>query len=291
MTGLNIIESSKINIDEEEINIALTKTENIEASELKILEETEKFVQMSEKISSEVVTFNKKDYANRDRKIDKILTSKKTGIPIMILLLLIVFWITIVGANYPSEMLFSLFGSIGEKLYLIFEELNVPDFITGVLLDGGYKVLTWVVAVMLPPMAIFFPLFTLLEDLGYLPRIAFNMDKMFRRCNACGKQALTMCMGFGCNACGVTGARIIDSPRERLLAIITNNFVPCNGRFPTLISIISMFFVGMSTGLFSSVIGVLILVGIILLRNIYDICCFKNIIKNIVKRRAIIIYT
>ncbi len=148
---------------------------------------------------------------------------------------------------------------------------------------GGYKVLTWVVSVMLPPMAIFFPLFTLLEDLGYLPRIAFNMDKTFKKCNACGKQALTMCMGFGCNACGVVGARIIDSPRERLIAILTNAFVPCNGRFPAMISIISMFLIGSYTGVFSSFAGVVILFLVILLGIMMTFISSKLLSKTLLK--------
>ena len=248
-----------------------------------IQEKAEDYVKNSEKIAQNVITFNKKDYVKRDRKIDKILTNKSTGIPIMILLLLVVFWITITGANYPSQLLFRFFEIIGEKLYYIFEVLNVPDVVTSLLLNGGYAVLTWVISVMLPPMAIFFPLFTILEDLGYLPRIAFNMDKVFKKCNACGKQALTMCMGFGCNACGVTGARIIDSPRERLIAIITNNFVPCNGRFPTIISIITMFFVGTFSGMFSSIIGVSILVGVILLGVFMTFFVSKLLSKTLLK--------
>ena len=147
----------------------------------------------------------------------------------------------------------------------IFRYINAPEWLHGMLVLGIYRVLAWVVSVMLPPMAIFFPLFTLLEDLGYLPRIAFNLDKQFKRCCACGKQALTMCMGFGCNAVGITGCRIIDSPRERLIAIITNNFVPCNGRFPTLIAIITMFFVGVSGAFSQSVLSTLILTAVIVL--------------------------
>lgn len=153
----------------------------------------------------------------------------------------------------------------------------------GLLVSGAYKVLTWVIAVMFPPMAIFFPLFTLLEDLGYLPRIAFNLDKAFKKCSACGKQALTMCMGFGCNACGVTGCRIIDSKRERLIAILTNSFVPCNGRFPTLISIITMFFIGADTGAFSSIFSVLILCLVILLGIILTFVVSKILSKTILK--------
>ncbi len=243
-------------------------------------------IKKAEEIAQKVIKFEEKNYASRDRKIDKILTRKSTGIPIMLLLLALMFWITIVGANYPSEILFDFFKALGDKLYDIFEKLKVPEFITGVLLGGGYKVLSWVVSVMLPPMAIFFPLFTILEDLGYLPRIAFNMDKMFKKCEACGKQALTMCMGFGCNACGVTGARIIDSPRERLIAIITNNFVPCNGRFPAIISIITMFFVGNEMGAFSSIAGVLILMGVILLGILMTFINSKFLSKTILKGEA-----
>ena len=146
-----------------------------------------------------------------------------------------------------------------------FHWMNAPEWLHGVLVLGVYRVLAWVVSVMLPPMAIFFPLFTLLEDLGYLPRVAFNLDHQFKKCGSCGKQALTMCMGFGCNAAGVTGARIIDSPRERLIAILTNNFVPCNGRFPTIIAIISMFFIGAVTLPFQSALSALMLTGVIVL--------------------------
>ena len=147
----------------------------------------------------------------------------------MILLLAVVFWITLTGANYPSALLSKGLFWVGDRLHDFFTYIKAPLWLSGVVVDGIYRVLAWVVSVMLPPMAIFFPLFTLLEDLGYLPRVAFNLDKHFKKACACGKQALTMCMGFGCNAAGVTGCRIIDSPRERLIAIITNNFVPCNG--------------------------------------------------------------
>lgn len=183
-----------------------------------------------------------KCYSRRDRKLDKILTSKLTGIPIMLLLFGVIFYITISGANYPSELLSMAFSKIQEWLYGLFDLLHSPPFLKGLLIDGMFKTLSWVVAVMLPPMAIFFPLFTLLEDFGYLPRVAFNMDRFFAKSGTSGKQSLTMLMGFGCNACGVTGCRIIESPRERIIATVTNNFVPCNGRFPTLIAIITMFF-------------------------------------------------
>ena len=171
----------------------------------------------------------------RDRRLDRILTSRRTGFPLMLLLLLGVFWLTITGANVPSQLLADGLFWVGDRLGGAMAWAGAPVWVKGLLVDGVYRVLAWVVSVMLPPMAIFFPLFTLLEDLGYLPRVAFNLDRTFKKCRACGKQALTMAMGFGCNAAGVVGCRIIDSPRERLIAMLTNNFVPCNGRFPTLL--------------------------------------------------------
>lgn len=216
-------------------------------------------------IANEVVTYHKEDYDARDRKLDKLLTQKSTGIPIMILLLMVVFWFTIEGANVPSDFLAEMFEKLGSHLYQWADTLHMPTMLKGVLLDGIYKVVTTVISVMLPPMAIFFPLFTLLEDFGYLPRVAFNLDKFFQKAGACGKQALTMCMGFGCNAAGVVGTRIIDSPRERLIAIITNNFVPCNGRFPILIAVITMFFVGSSATIFTSFESAFFLTAVIVL--------------------------
>ena len=197
-------------------------------------------------------------------KIDKLLTNKITGIPIMVTLLIFILYISIVGANYPSTMLFNFFNWFKHILNNVLIHICIPKVIVDLLINGVYQVLTWVIAVMLPPMAIFFPLFTLLEDLGMLPRIAFNLDGYFERSNACGKQALTMCMGFGCNAVGVTNARIIDSKRERLIAILTNSFIPCNGRFPSLISIISMFFI-LQSRLFTSILNVVILTLLIIL--------------------------
>lgn len=182
----------------------------------------------SEEICGKVCEFEDENYSNRDRKIDKILTSKKFGFPIMILFLGIIFWLTIVGSNYPSQALFNMFTWLQEKLVLGAELLHCPEWLSSMLISGVYQTLTWIISVMLPPMAIFFPLFTILEDLGYLPRIAFNMDGFFKKCCCTGKQMITMCMGFGCNAAGCVGCRIIDSPRERLIAILTNNFVPCN---------------------------------------------------------------
>lgn len=203
-----------------------------------------------------------KNPRERDIKIDKILTGKITAFPFMLLLLALTFWITIKGANYPTELLQHLLFSLEDKLYSLLNQTGMPIIINELLIHGIFRVVAWIVAVMLPPMAIFFPLFTLLEDSGYLPRIAFCLDRCFKKCNACGKQSLTMCMGFGCNAAGIIGCRIIDSPRERLIAILTNAFVPCNGRFPLLISIITMFLI---TGIGSSLTSALILTAFILL--------------------------
>jgi ferrous iron transport protein B len=219
----------------------------------------------AEEICRGVVSYDKKTYNSGDRRIDRLLTSRRAGIPIMVLMLLVVFWITITGANYPSGVLAGILFWVQDRLSDVFMLFNLPDWLHGALVLGVYRVLAWVVSVMLPPMAIFFPLFTLLEDLGYLPRVAFNLDKYFKKCCACGKQALTMCMGFGCNAAGIIGCRIIDSPRERLIAVLTNSFVPCNGRFPTLIAILAMFFVGTSGGLFNSVLSAALLTLLILL--------------------------
>ena len=216
-----------------------------------------------EEICRGIVKYEDEKYAAGDRRKDRFFTGKITGIPVMLFLLFAVFWLTIVGANYPSEALHAFFSSLEGKLMNGFCRFGVPESVREMLVYGLYRVLTWVVSVMLPPMAIFFPLFTVLEDSGYLPRVAFNLDRCFQKCNACGKQALTMCMGFGCNAAGVVGCRIIDSPRERLIAIITNSFVPCNGRFPVLIAIIAMFFAGERLG--GSFGAALMLTGVILL--------------------------
>ena len=239
-------------------------------------------VKKAEEIAKEVVTYENKNYKQKDLKIDKITTSKLFGIPLIITLLMVIFWLTIKGANYPSDLLFQFFSFLEIYILKFLEFLKLPQFLIDLLISGVYKVLSWVVAVMLPPMAIFFPLFTLLEDLGYLPRIAFNLDKMFKKCRACGKQALTMCMGFGCNAVGVSGARIIDSPRERLIAILTNVFVPCNGRFPTMITLITIFFVGINSNSFLSVIilTLVILLGF-LLTFLVSYILSKTILKGV----------
>lgn len=240
----------------------LTQTDNKESIRDNIVNA---IMKKCEYIFKKAVTLHNPSCNMRDRKIDKILTSRLTGIPIMLLLLALIFWITIVGANYPSQWLSRLFDWLSGVITGALEYINTPPVIVSLLMDGIYKTTAWVVAVMLPPMAIFFPLFTLLEDLGYLPRIAFNMDSMFKGAGCHGKQCLTMCMGIGCNACGVTGCRIIDSPRERLIAIITNSFMPCNGRFPAIIAIITVFFAGTAAAPLNSLLTALILMLVILL--------------------------
>ena len=222
----------------------------------------------AEEAARHSVSFENRNYDITDRRIDRIVTSRIYGIPIMLALLGLIFWLTVTGANYPSELLASGFSWAEGKLSGLFAAAGAPAWLHDMLVLGMYRTLAWVVSVMLPPMAIFFPLFTLLEDLGYLPRVAFNLDNFFKKACTHGKQALTMCMGFGCNAAGVVGCRIIDSPRERLIAILTNNFVPCNGRFPTLIAIAAIFFSGaasFSGSLMSTaVVTLLILFGILM---------------------------
>jgi len=210
------------------------------------------------------VTVVKDQGRDWDQLIDDLVTSKYFGYPLMFLLLGVVFWITIVGANCPSQLLSDLFFWFEGQLTFVFQLVQAPEWLYGLLVLGVYRGLSWVVSVMLPPMAIFFPLFTLLEDLGYLPRVAFNLDHLFKRSGAHGKMSLTMSMGFGCNAAGVIAARIIESPRERLIAILTNNFVPCNGRFPGLIAMSSMFMaVGISMAS-SSLVSALVVASIVI---------------------------
>jgi ferrous iron transport protein B len=242
-----------------------------------------RIIDLCENISRETVVYEKEEYFERDRKIDKILTSKATGIPIMILMLLGIFWITIVGANVPSALIADGLFWVQDRLMEFFHWISAPEWVTGLLVEGVYRTLAWVVSVMLPPMAIFFPLFTLLEDLGYLPRVAFNLDNFFRKAGAHGKQSLTMCMGFGCNACGVIGCRIIDSPRERLIAILTNNFVPCNGRFPTLIAVITMFFAAAVAGPFQSAVSAVTLTAVIIFGVFMTMLISKLLSKTILK--------
>ncbi len=248
-------------LDIKAVNIPETLPDKERISEIIV----EKLVESAEKICSECVSVEKSRNADIDRRLDRIFTGKYTAFPIMILFFAFIFWLTITGANYPSALLSEWLFALEDKLMTLCRLIHMPDFLTGVLVSGAYRVSAWVVSVMLPPMAIFFPLFTLLEDAGYLPRIAYNLDRPFKKCNACGKQALTICMGFGCNAAGVVGCRIIDSPRERLLAIITNSLVPCNGRFPTLIALITMFFaIGTNSLVSSLMLTSLVIFGVLM---------------------------
>lgn len=223
----------------------------------------ESYSSTAARITSKSVTAEKR-FGITDQKVDEILTSKVWGFPIMIGLLTLVLWITIIGANYPSSMLASFFL---DTLYPILKETAafMPWWLSGLLIDGMFLSTAWVISVMLPPMAIFFPLFTLLEDLGYLPRVAFNLDGLFRKAGAHGKQSLSMMMGFGCNAAGVISTRIIDSPRERLIAVITNNFALCNGRWPTIIVLASLFVGGLVPAWAAGFISALAVVGVAIL--------------------------
>lgn len=198
-------------------------------------------------------------------RLDRIVTSRLYGYPLMLLLLAILLWLTLFGANSLSEAIAPLLASGEFWLSQGLALAGSPVWLQQLLCEGAYRALAWVVAVMLPPMAIFFPLFTILEDLGYLPRLAFNLDYWFQRCRACGKQALTMCMGFGCNAAGVIACRIIDSPRERLIALVTNNFMPCNGRFPTLIALSTLYLAPLSAPEWQTLTAALAVTGFVLL--------------------------
>jgi ferrous iron transport protein B len=221
----------------------------------------------AEALAWDVVAFTKAKKgagAGWDSRIDDIVTSRLFGYPLMLALLGLVFWLTLSGANYPSALLAAFLFALEEKLTGLFQTLGAPAWLHGLAVLGTYRSLAWVVSVMLPPMAIFFPIFSLLEDLGYLPRVAFNMDRAFKRVGAHGKQALTMSMGFGCNAAGVIAARIIDSPRERLIAILTNNFVPCNGRFPTLILIATIFIGAGAASAHGNIAAVAMVTGVVL---------------------------
>jgi ferrous iron transport protein B len=219
------------------------------------------------KIAGKTVTKkDEKPRLNWEKTLDKILTSPWTGFPIMIAMLMVVFWITIAGANIPSAMLASLLlETVHPLLKSGAAAMAIPWWLDGFILDGMYMAVAWVISVMLPPMAIFFPLFTLLEDFGYLPRVAFNLDSLFRKSGAHGKQALTMAMGFGCNAAGVIATRVIDSPRERLIAMITNNFSLCNGRWPTQILIAALFIGSMVPAIYASFVTTMAVVTIAVL--------------------------
>ncbi|SUY39067.1 ferrous iron transport protein B [Clostridium perfringens] len=276
---------NKYNIQEKYINmISKIKDELNKNYKDELVEDIiiKSIIKEAERIGNKVVKGGE-EYTDFQRKIDKILVSKSTGIPIMIMTLLVVLWITITLANYPSEMLANMFAHGEIYIRDFFSGLNLPSWISGILIDGIYVTLAWVISVMLPPMAIFFPMFTLLEDLGYLPRIAFNLDKCFKKCCACGKQALTMCMGLGCNAAGIIGCRIINSPRERIIAILTNAFMPCNGRFPMLISIAAIFIGGISVGIKESFISALTVTVVIILGVLMTLLVSKILSKTILK--------
>ncbi len=222
-----------------------------------------------------------------DRTIDKIVTSRIWGFPLMIVLFAIVFWITIVGANYPSQFLNSiLIGRIYPFLHTAADAIGAPAWLSGLVLDGMYLTTAWVVAVMLPPMAIFFPLFTLLEDAGYLPRVAFNLDNAFRKSGAHGKQSLSMMMGFGCNAAGIISTRIIDSPRERVVAMITNNFALCNGRWPTQILIATVFLGALVPAAVAGLISAIAVVSIAVLGVILSFVVSWALTRTVLKGEA-----
>lgn len=234
-----------------------------------------------------VKQLGEKEAYSFDLKIDNIVTSKLFGFPLMFLLLAVVFWLTVAGANYPSGLLANLLiDTIHPLLKNVATSLNMPWWLNGVLIDGAYLAMAWVIAVMLPPMAIFYPIFTLLEDLGYLPRVAFNMDNLFRKAGAHGKQALSMSMGFGCNAAGVVSARVIDSPRERLIAIITNNFSLCNGRWPTQILIANIFIGGLVPESLAGVVSAGAVVAIALLGIFFSLFVSWGLSKSVLKGEA-----
>ncbi|MGN0400295.1 MAG: ferrous iron transporter B [Blautia sp.] len=227
------------------------------------------YIRQSHTLCSKAVVRKDSLVVRKDRKLDWLFTSRRTGFPIMFFCLLFLLWLTITGANYPSSLLSSLFTELEHMLYSFLLATPLPTSLIQLLVFGIYRVVSWVISVMLPPMAIFFPLFTILEDFGYLPRIAFNLDSCFEKCRTCGKQCLTMLMGLGCNAVGVTGCRIIDSPRERLVAILTNSLVPCNGRFPTILTILTLFFTIDTTHPFLNTLWLAFLLTIVLLLTFF----------------------
>ena len=246
---------------------------------------TEAIYSDAEKIANRSVSENdQKSERTFDQKLDKILTSRWFGFPLMILMLSVVLWLTIAGANVPSALLGDLLqGTVYQFLHSVAQYSNAPWWLSGFLIDGVYLATAWVVSVMLPPMAIFFPLFTLLEDFGYLPRVAFNLDRLFKRAGAHGKQSLTMMMGYGCNAAGVVSTRIIDSPRERLIAIITNNFSICNGRFPTMILVGTIFIGATAPPFLASFIAASSVVAITILGVIFTLLVSAFLSKTLLK--------
>lgn len=260
-----------INELKEAIRSVCHKSMDAEARERELPRESEFSPCISEKEKNEVICRAEELYSEfvcvrdqsdialleRKKEADKLLLRRSVGVPLMLLALSFVLWITVIGANYPSELLRNVLFFLEEKMYQAAVAWGVPYWVRGALISGAFHVLAWVVSVMLPPMAIFFPFFTLLEDVGYLPRAAFLLDTRLKRCGACGKQALTMCMGLGCNAVGVSGCRIISSPRERRIAMLTNVFMPCNGRFPTVIALAVVMFAPLGGGaVYGSAVGV-----------------------------------
>jgi len=239
-------------------------------------------------ISGKAVTApGKKTRFSWERNLDRLLTSRYLGFPVMFLILGIVFWLTVEGANVPSGLLASLLIDTLHPVIKGFAlSIGLPVWLAGVLLDGAYLAMAWVISVMLPPMAIFFPLFTLLEDLGYLPRVSFNMDHVYRKVGAHGKQALTMAMGFGCNAAGVIAARVIDSPRERLIAIITNNFSLCNGRWPTQILIATIFIGSAVPAYLAGIVSALAVVFVVILGILFSLIVSWGLSKSVLKGEA-----
>ncbi|UCC28749.1 MAG: ferrous iron transporter B [Phycisphaerales bacterium] len=221
-----------------------------------------------------------------DETIDRIVTSRLFGLPLMLVVLAAVFWVTVTGANYPSQLLATGLFWIEAQCAALFDALGIPVWITGLLWHGTYRGLAWVVSVMLPPMAIFFPCFTILEDLGYLPRVAFNLDWLFRKAGAHGKQALTMSMGFGCNAAGIIACRVIDSPRERLIAILTNNFVPCNGRFPTLIMLAVLFVAAQFPAALTSVVAAGTILMVVVIGVLFTLIISAALSRTVLKGEA-----
>jgi ferrous iron transport protein B len=239
-------------------------------------------------ISKRAVTLpSEKETVSWEKKVDRILTSRYLGFPIMFVVLGVVFWLTIQGANVPSAYISSLLiDTIHPALKSLAASIGTPLWISGLLIDGAYLSMAWVVSVMLPPMAIFFPLFTLLEDFGYLPRVSFNMDNLYRRVGAHGKQSLTMAMGFGCNAAGVIATRVIDSPRERLIAIITNNFSLCNGRWPTQILIATIFIGGLVPAYLAGMVSAAAVVFVAVLGIVFSLVVSWGLSKTVLKGEA-----
>jgi len=238
-------------------------------------------------IASKVVVYpDRKPAFSLDRTLDRILTSKYLGFPIMFLILAVVFWLTIEGANVPSGLIASLLVDTLHPVLKNFTASFMPWWLSGVLIDGAYLAMAWVVSVMLPPMAIFFPVYTLLEDFGYLPRVAFNMDPLYKKVGAHGRQALTMAMGFGCNAAGVVATRVIDSPRERLIAIITNNFSLCNGRWPTQILIATIFIGGAVPSYLAGIVSAGAVVFIAVLGIFFSLIVSWGLSKSLLKGEA-----